>query len=188
VTTVVALLRAVNVGGTKPVPMTALCRMLTDAGFTGVRSILHSGNVVFNGPQRAGAALEKLLEETAARRLGVQTDFFVRSAREWDAVVASNPFPDEARDDPGHLIVMALKAAPAQGDVAALQAGIVGREVVHAVGKHAYIHFPDGMGRSKLTNAVLERALHARSTARNWNTVLKLAAAAAECGRLRSDG
>jgi uncharacterized protein (DUF1697 family) len=110
--------------------------------------------------------------------LGLRTDFFVRTAAEWAKVVAGNPFPEEAERDPGHLVVMFLKATPEANDVAALQAAIPGRETVRAEGKHAYIIYPDGIGRSKLTIDLIERKLGTRGTGRNWNTVLKLAALA----------
>jgi len=179
VTRAIALLRAVNVGGTKAVAMPALCKLLTGLGYTGVKSLLQSGNVVFGCSGPANAALEAKLETAVARGLGVETAFFVRNASEWDAIVANNPYPDAAREDPSHLVVMAFKSAPAARDVAALQAAIAGRETVTAIGKQAYIVYPDGIGTSKLTNALIERKLGLTGTARNWNTVLKLAAAAA---------
>ena len=178
-TRVVALLRAVNVGGTGKVLMSELCAVLTGLGFTGVRSLLQSGNVVFGCTGSANAALEAKLEATVAARLGVKTEFFVRNAREWDAIVTDNPYPRAAKDDPSHLVVMTFKSTPAAKDVAALQAAIVGRETVTASGKQAYFVYPDGIGTSKLTNAVIERTLGLTGTARNWNTVLKLAAAVA---------
>jgi uncharacterized protein (DUF1697 family) len=185
VTRVIALLRAVNVGGTGKVAMPELCKLLTKLGFTGVKSLLQSGNVVFgcNGP--AGKALETTLETAAAKSLGVKTEFFVRSASEWDTLVANNPYPEAACDDPSHLVVMAFKSAPAAKNVAALQSAITGRETVTAIGRQAYFVYPDGIGTSKLTNAIVERKLGLTGTARNWNTVLKLAAAAAALG---SDG
>jgi len=185
VTRVVALLRAVNVGGTGKLAMPDLCTLLTKLGYSGVKSLLQSGNVVFGCDGPANAALEATLEAAAAKKLGVKTEFFVRSAREWDKIVAGNPYPDAARDDPSHLVVMAFKSAPAAKNVAALQAAIPGRETVRASGKQAYFVYPDGIGTSKLTNAIIERHLGMSGTARNWNTVLKLAAAAAALG---SDG
>ena len=96
----------------------------------------------------------------------------MRTAAEWDAVVASNPFPDEAASDPGHLVVMALKAAPDAAAVAALQASVAGRETVRAVGRQAYLVYPDGIGESKLTIKLIEKHLGTRGTGRNWNTTL----------------
>ena len=177
-TTHIGLLRAVNVGGRKAVAMADLRELLTGLGLTAARTLLQSGNLVFGSPSRP-AALETLLEAEAKRRLGLETTFFVRSAREWTAVIEGNPFPAAARRDPGHLLVLCLKDAPAATAIKTLQAAISGREVVRAQGRHAYIVYPDGVGRSRLTTALIERKLATAATGRNWNTVLKLAALAA---------
>jgi uncharacterized protein (DUF1697 family) len=95
---------------------------------------------------------------------------------DWGAVIARNPFPNEAKADPAHLVVMFLKDAPDAKAVDQLNAAISGREVARAVGKQAYIVYPDGIGRSRLTTAIIEKKLGTRGTGRNWNTVLKLAA------------
>jgi hypothetical protein len=99
---------------------------------------------------------------------------FVRTAAEWKEIVKNNPFRREARDDPSHLVVMFLKKAPATKDVEALQAAIKGPEIVRAEGKQAYIVYPQGIGRSKLTSALIDDRLGSRVTGRNWNTVLNL--------------
>jgi uncharacterized protein (DUF1697 family) len=171
----VALLRAINVGGRSAVAMADLRKFMAELGFKDARSLLQSGNLVFDGGRQSGSALERLLESEAGKRADLATDFFVRSAKEWDVVVAENPFRKEARDDPGHLVLMVLKAAPDAQAVQALCAAIKGREVIHAAGRHMYIVYPDGIGRSRLTNAVIEGKLGTRGTGRNWNTVLKLA-------------
>jgi uncharacterized protein (DUF1697 family) len=95
-------------------------------------------------------------------------------------IVESNPFPKEAKTDPGHLVAMCLKETPETADVRALQAAIAGPEIVRAKGSHLYIVYPAGIGTSRLTNAFIERKLGTRGTARNWNTVLKLQALASE--------
>jgi uncharacterized protein (DUF1697 family) len=175
-TTCVALLRAINLGGHNSVSMADLREVLTRLGFGDVQSVLQTGNLVFQDDRRTGAQLEQLLETEAKKRLKLETDFFVRTAMEWQAVIARNPFPKEAKRDPAHLVVMFLKDAPEAKDVTALQAAITGREVVRAVGKHLYVVYRDGIGRSRLTNAVIEKNIHTRGTGRNWNTVVKLAA------------
>jgi uncharacterized protein (DUF1697 family) len=149
--------------------------VLTEIGFTGVQSLLQSGNVVFRSSRKAGATLERALEREVEAQLGLRTDFHVRSLAEWESVIAANPFPDEARRDPAHLLVVALKVAPTSAAAAALQAAITGRERVRVDGRHAYLVYPDGVGRSRLTTALLDKHLSGRGTARNWNTVLKLA-------------
>jgi uncharacterized protein (DUF1697 family) len=176
----VALIRGINVGGHKAVAMSDLRDMLAGLGFDGARSLLQSGNLIFRCGAQADASLECLLEIEAEERLGLHADFFVRSAKEWREVVARNPFRKEAERDPGHLVVMFLKEAPKAKDVKEVQAAIVGPEIVRAEGRHLYIVYPAGIGKSRLTNALIEKKLGIRGTARNWNTVLKLAAQADE--------
>ena len=106
----------------------------------------------------------------------MQADCFVRTAVEWAALLAENPFADEARRDPGRLVVMCLKAVPPAEAVKRLHAAIRGSEVLRAADRQLYIVYPDGIGRSRLTGVLIERTLGTRGTARNWNTVLKLAA------------
>ncbi|PYV08398.1 MAG: hypothetical protein DMG07_25950, partial [Acidobacteria bacterium] len=164
------------VGGHKQVAMSDLRDLLSQLGFMDARSLLQSGNLVFRSNARTGVNLERLLEAEAEKRLGLRTDFLVRSAEEWKAVVARNPFPDEAERDPAHLLVMFLKDAPDVKNVEALQAAITGPELVRAQGRQAYIVYPSGIGRSRLTSTLIEKKLATRGTGRNWNTVLKLGA------------
>ena len=153
--------------------MTDLRNFLTQLGLEDVRSLLQSGNLVFSSKVRTGAELERFLETEALDRLSLEVDFFVRTPEEWKSIIRQNPFRKEAERDPGHLIVLFLKSAPAVEDIVALEGAIRGREVVRAKGKQAYIYFPDGQGRSKLTTSILEKHM-GRGTGRNWNTVLKL--------------
>ncbi len=177
-TTYVALLRGINVGGNKLVAMADLRALVTRLGFADVRTLLQSGNLVFRGDRRTPAQLERLLQAETERRLGIEVAYFVRTAREWHAVVARNPFRAEAARDPARLAVMVLKDAPAARAVAALRAAITGREAVRAAGRHLYVVYPDGMGRSRLAHPLIEKLLGTRATGRNWNTVRKLADAA----------
>jgi len=172
----IALLRAVNVAGRNLVAMSDLRATIEQLGFTGVRTLLQSGNVVFQGPRASAAALERKLEAATAKELGVTTDYVVRTADEWQASIAKNPFPDEAKHDPSHLVVMPLKSPPNSAAVQALEAAIRGPEQIAVRGRELYATYPAGIGRSKLTVALIERKLGAVGTGRNWNTVLKLAA------------
>jgi len=179
-TNLVALLRAINLAGQKSVPMADLKTMLAKLGFDGARSLLASGNLVFAAGGRVppSAKLETRLEAEAAKRLKLDTSFFVRSAAEMRAMVGRNPFPDEAKRDPGHLVALFLKDAVDEPRVDGLRAAIVGREQVAGVGREIFAFYPDGIGRSKLTMALIEKKLGVRGTGRNWNTVLKLEALA----------
>lgn len=176
----IALLRGINVGGRNRLAMNDLRKLAASLGMERARTLLQSGNLVFVAERRGSAALEGLLEEAARRELGLSVDFLIRSAAEWDKLIAANPFAKQAQSDPSHLLVMCLKSPPNPADVKSLCAAIRGRESVHADGKQLYLVYPDGIARSKLTNALIESTLDRRGSARNWNTVLKLAAMARE--------
>lgn len=174
-TTYVGVLRAINLGSHNKIAMSDLRAMLEKLGFGDPRTLLLSGNIVFKSSGSSSATLERQLEAASTTHLKVTTDYFVRSAKEWQAIVDDNPFPKEAKSDPGHLVMMCLRDAPLPAQVKALQESIAGREIVKAKGRHAYFVYPDGIGRSKLTIQKIEKTLGTRGTARNWNTVLKLA-------------
>jgi uncharacterized protein (DUF1697 family) len=174
----IALLRGVNMGGHKKIAMSDLRDVVAELGLANPRTLLQSGNLVFASTKSA-AALEALLEKELAKRLDLTTTVFVRTAPEWAKIVRSNPFTEEAKRDPSHLALFLLKDKPAAKAVAALRDCIVGREVFEARGREMYAFFPDGFGKTKFTTALIDRKLATVVTARNWNTVLKLAAASA---------
>lgn len=154
-------------------PMAELRTFLTELGFTKVQTLLQSGNIVFDSAERSPQELEIFLAEETEQKFGLTTEFVVRTPEDIAAVVARNPFPDEAIQDPGHFLVLFMKTVPVEKDISLLQGCIVGREVVQADGKHVYAIFPDGIGDSKLTSQ-LDRKLGKTWTGRNWNTVSKL--------------
>jgi uncharacterized protein (DUF1697 family) len=174
-TTYIGVLRAINLGAYNKIAMSDLRVMLETLGFEDPKTLLLSGNIVFKTGSGSSAKLESMLEAASTKHLKVTTDYFVRSAKEWQAIVDENPFKKDAKSDPGHLLMMCLRDAPMPAQVKALQESITGREMVKAKGRHAYFVYPDGVGRSKLTIQKIEKALGTRGTARNWNTVLKLA-------------
>jgi uncharacterized protein (DUF1697 family) len=175
-----ALLRAVNLGGPTQVSMTALRECLTRAGFADVRTLLQSGNLVFRRDEKNAAEVEQRTEETVARAFGRRTEVLVRTPAEWRDVIGGNPFREAAETDPSHLTVLVLKGAPPAEAWKTLVRGIVGPERVQAAGRHGYVHYPAGIGGSRLTLDRIERSLGTRGTLRNWNTVLKIDALLAE--------
>ncbi len=167
-TTYIALLRAVNVGGTGKLPMAELKSMCEQAGFLNVRTYIASGNVVFDASSPAAkvkAALEALLEAYAGKRV----DVMLRTGPEMAAVLAANPFPDAA---PNRTIVIFLDTAP-PGDALA---SVSHRkdEQLRLGTREIYVHYGDGMADSKLKIPAA-----ALGTGRNINTVAKLASMAA---------
>ena len=162
-TTLIALLRAVNVGGTGKLPMAELRTLCTKAGFRDVRTYIQSGNVVLSSAASvptAKATLEKLLE----RKLGKPGRVMVRTADELEAVVARNPFPEAA---PNQLTIVFLDDAPPKGALKDWK--IPGRERLALHGRELFLHFPDGMGNSRLKVPFADVG-----TGRNLNTVRKL--------------
>lgn len=178
-TTYIGLLRAVNLGGRNVVSMAMFRELLTGLGLEDAQTLLQSGNAVFRGRLPAAATGEQAIERACHETFGFAVEAFVRTRGEWDAIVARNPFPAAAESDPAHLLVMACRAEVPAASVAKLQSSIKGPEQVQSRGREVYIVYPAGIGESKLTAALLEKALGARGTARNWKTVLKLQARAA---------
>ncbi len=174
-TTHIALLRSINLAGRNKVKMVDLRALVSELGFIDVRTVLQSGNLIFESDAQSPAQIEEILKEAVEDRLGLKTEIFVRTAKEWAATVDANSFPKEAESDPAHLVVVFLQGAPDRKNIAALESAIVGREVFHAKGRQLYIVYPDGIGRSRLTNSLIERKLNTNGTARNWNTMLKVA-------------
>jgi uncharacterized protein (DUF1697 family) len=177
VTTYAAFLRAVNLAVHQKLPMADLREFFSALNLRDPRTVVATGNVVFESSAKA-AALEQRLERESPARLSLRTEYFVRDAGELRAVVEGNPFPRQAVDDPSHLVVVLLRDEPAAAGVKSLRAAIKGREQVIVAGRHAFMIYPDGIGRSPVTAALVERHLGTRGTARNGNTVRKVEALA----------
>ena len=166
------LLRAINVGGRK-LAMADLRRVAAQIGLTDPETLLASGNVIF-GTTLAASAAGQALSTAIHADLGLRTEVLVRSGLEIAAVVAANPFPEEARAEPARLMAMFIDAA-VEAPLATLTSACRGGEQVRAGPGCLYLWFPKGAGASALSNAVIERRIGVRGTARNWNTVSKIA-------------
>jgi uncharacterized protein (DUF1697 family) len=165
--TYVALLRAVNVGGTGKLPMSELKLMGEEAGFERVRTYIASGNVVFRSgddADRVRSILEKRLEGYA----GAKVDVLVRTAREMADLVDANPYPDE----PGNRVAVMFLDRKPPADLSGSVKGVAD-ERFQGAAMEVFIHFPDGLGQSKLSFDL------GIATTRNMNTVRKLAGMAA---------
>lgn len=163
-TTYIALLRAVNVGGTGMLPMKDLSSLCLELGFLKVRTYIQSGNVVFESPLTAPKVREKL-EAALAKKIGKPVDVIVRKAEEMRSVLEANPFPDAS---PAKVAVLFL-SEPLRKDWPGSLSGPDGEEVRPGK-REIYIHYPNGQGRSKLKLPALEGP----GTVRNINTVRKL--------------
>ena len=168
----IALLRAVNVGGRK-LPMAELRALCGELGWADVETYIQSGNVVFTAPG-TGEEIERALEAAIKARFGMDVPVMARTASQWAGYVAANPFPKAARDEPHRLQLLVSKQAP-EGDAAdRLMERAQGGESVKAAGGALWFHFPEGVGASKLVPTLIDRIAGSPSTSRNWRTVLKL--------------
>lgn len=172
----IALLRGVNVGGAKKVPMADLKAMVETLGFTEVKTLLQSGNVVFRAGDEAEAALEAHLEAETEKRLGLKTSYLVRDAKQWRAILDANPFPEEARAEPSRTLVTVGRIAVPAEALDAVRAVLLPHEKLEAVERQVYAYFGEGMGQSKAAEVLNRKAVKAVATGRNWNTVLKIGA------------
>lgn len=168
----VALLRAVNVGGRK-LPMADLRALCAGIGWEDVATYIQSGNVVFSAAGKP-AALETQLDKAIAERFGMDVPVIVRTAAQWQRYAPANPFPEAAADEPNRLMLLVSKRTPAAGAERAVQARAAAGEQVRRAGDALWIHFPEGSGTSKLTPALIDRAIGSPATSRNYRTVVKL--------------
>lgn len=166
-TSFVILLRAVNVGGTGKLPMSDLTALCEQAGLVDIRTYIASGNVVCRS-DRTEAEVKAVVEAALAAHAGKPVGVLVRTAAEMAQVLAANPFPDAA---PNRTVAIFLDAPP-PADALDKATGVQGEEM-RLGRREIYVHYGDGMGQSKLSIPAAKAG-----TARNMNTVAKLAAMA----------
>jgi uncharacterized protein (DUF1697 family) len=169
----IALLRAVNVGG-RTLPMADLRALCAELGWSDVETYIQSGNLLFD----AGGAAEQVegqLERAIEQRFGFRSDVMVRDAPEWRDLLACNPFVPECEREPGRVLVGLAKSGIDERAAAVLAARAGAGERVEQAGRALWFHYPAGVGTSKLTPALIDRAAGSPVTARNWRTMLTLA-------------
>ncbi len=169
----VALLRGINVGGKHKLPMKSLVTMFEEAGCTNVRSYIQSGNVVYE----AGSALARRIPVTIgaaiAEEFGFEVPVITRSAGEIRRAVRANPFLERGGDE-NALQVAFLADRPSKAKVSGLDPDRSPPDEFAVRGREVYLWCPNGLARTKLTNAYLGSKLGTTSTIRNWRTTLKL--------------
>ena len=169
----VALLRGINVGGKNLLPMRDLVALFHDAGCADAKAYIQSGNVVFRAPHEVAARLPAALRKAVAGRFGFQVPVIVRTAEELQRVARGNPFL-EGGAGLETLHVAFLADLPSAEKVGALDPKRSPPDELVVHGREIYLHCPNGLGRTKLTNQYFDSKLATTSTVRNWRTVLKL--------------
>lgn len=170
----VALLRGINVGRAKQIPMADLRTLLTDLGFTGVATLLRSGNAVFTGsgdPAEVASRIEAAVED----KFGMTVGCVVRDGTELATVIAANPFPDAAAEGSRYLAHF-LSAAPEQASLRANDPVQLDPDRIRIGDRVIYQWCPDGIMAAPDVGTFAVRNLGVVATGRNWNTVTKLAA------------
>lgn len=171
-----AMLRGINLGK-RQLKSAELKAVVEGMGFTEVRTILASGNVVFEAGDAKPEALERDLHVALEKATGLKSEIFVRNRAELAELVENNPFPDEARERPSFLLVSFHRESVDKDAIDRVAAGYDGPERMVVRGRELITDFPDGQGRSNLPPVMQKARLSQHNTGRNWNTVLKLLAA-----------
>ncbi len=169
----ILLLRAINVGRGRTVPMAELRALATTVGLTEARTYLQSGNLRGTSEEDPVAVADRL-EATLLKRFGFAVPVIARRTVDWEQIVATCPFPDAARDRPKLLHVAVARDAPPDDAAARLTERASPRERVAVAGGALWIDYADGVGRSKLAPTLLDRVVGAPVTARNWRTAQAL--------------
>ncbi len=179
-TTHIALLRGISVGGQQPIAAETFIALLGELGFTEARAAGGPNNLVFDSPERTGADLQTFLETEIHARLGLRTDVYVRTAQAWAAIITANPYTEFAESDPGLLMTLFLKDPPDKKVIGALRAKLTDGEQLRVESRQFYVTYPNGIGASKFSNNIVEKALATRITSRPWTVVQAIGDATGE--------
>ncbi|MCY4018312.1 MAG: DUF1697 domain-containing protein [Chloroflexi bacterium] len=170
----ISFLRGINVGGHKKIKMADLRGLYTSLGLRDARTILQSGNAVFQTEETDLALVQAKIEEGIRDQFGFDVSVMLRGTADFRSIFDRHPFTVEQGSETKKMVVVFLTSCPSLADVDKLRASNPGREFIHADGSELFVFYTDGQARSKLDNNRIERALGLGSTARNWNTCQRL--------------
>ncbi|GAA1415918.1 DUF1697 domain-containing protein [Catellatospora coxensis] len=169
------LLRGINVGGNKKIAMADLRKLVEGLGHSDVKTLLQSGNVVFSSDSPDQAALAAELERAIEAELGMSVGCLVRDGADLARIIAADPL-GEVADNPSRQFVVFLSGAVDQAKLAEVEALAKPGERLAAGEREVHMWLPDGAAETKLTHLAFQKRLGVTvATARNWNTVTKLA-------------
>lgn len=169
-TPAIAFLRGLNVGGKNPLPMASLRAICEGIGLAKVSTYIQSGNVVFTASAKARAAAPPGIAAKIEKAHGFRPGVVVRTLTQTQDALRACPFDD----DPARVLVMFLENQAATGAAKTAAALCTGSERVVVAGREVYLHFPDGVGASKLSMAKVEAAMGTSGTSRNLRTIAKV--------------
>ena len=169
----VALLKGINVGGNRKVPMAELREVATACGLAEVSTYIQSGNLVFSASD-AAEHVDRALEASIEERFGFKVDVLVRTSEQWRQLLSACPFTSAAEDRPNLLHLCLSKLTPHPDAVSLLSGICAPNEAVALVGDALWVDYAEGVARSKVTLAKLDKAVGSMVTARNFRTVQHL--------------
>ncbi len=171
---IISMLRGVNVGGHNKIKMEALRALYESLKLRDAQTYVQSGNVIFRTDERDVSRLTKRIEDGIERKFGFRPSVILRTAAEMKDVIAKNPFAKRRGIEPSKLLVSFLASDPGEEAQEKVRQMKCDPEELRIEGRELYIYFPNGMGRSKLSLARLEKTLKTPGTGRNWNSVTKM--------------
>jgi uncharacterized protein (DUF1697 family) len=175
---IISLLRGVNLGPHNRIKMDALRGLYESLKLRDAQTYVQSGNVVFRSADQDLTKLARRIENGIEKSFGFRCPVILRTASELRDTVARNPFAARGDIDPSRFLVTFLAEEPAR-DVCEKLLGIkIEPEELRIQGRDLYVYFPNGIGRTKVNWAAIEKMLNTRGTSRNWNSVTKLLAMA----------
>lgn len=171
----VALLRGINVGGHRKVPMAELRELLKELGFTNVATYIQSGNIIFDtGDNINKNEVPRILENAILEKFGFDVPVIIRNAEEMQALPEKNPFYNNPEHSEEFLHVIFLSDIPSNEAIDTLSNLDVKPEEFKCIGSEIFLYCPEGVRNSKFTNNLFEKKLKLKATSRNWKTVNKL--------------
>lgn len=176
-TTYIALLRGINVGGNNKIPMAGLRGAFGQGGLSTIQTYIQSGNVVFRSEEHDKNLIVQRCEDCITKTFGLNIAVFVCTAHEWLALYNTNPFLTaglEGTFDPKQYHLTLLSTAPNTLRINSIQPENYAPDRFAIVGQNVYLHTPDGYGKTLLTNGFFEKTLAVKATTRNWHTVTEL--------------
>jgi len=182
VVTCIALLCGINVGGNRKVPMVDLRALASEIGFKRAATYIQSGNLVFVADSTPRAS-ELKLEAGMVARFGFTVEVLVRTLAEWEVLLGNNPFPAESAAEANRVMLLLSRSPPKPDAVTALRSRAKNGERVESGKGAVWVYYREGAGTSKLTPALVDKAIGSKVTARNWRTVIALRDLALEVAR-----
>jgi len=170
----ISILRGINVTGHRPVKMQALRQMYESLGFTNVRSYVQSGNVLFRSDRSNTGEMAGMIAEGIRGTFGHEVSVIVLTPDRLKKIILRNPFANAPGKEPAFMHVTFLSTKPDDPDHSSIDARKSGNEEIHYTDEAVYLYCPNGYGKSKLSNNLIESRLKVSATTRNWKTTNKL--------------